>query len=98
MVEAAAAIVTLPVGVLKSGRPAITPALPEAAHSALDGLSMGAYTKIALRLDPAKVDPVAIGDAVSLATGGPTLYFEMGPFGHPVAVANLGSVGIAALP
>lgn len=89
-VEAAAAIVTLPVGVLKSGRPAITPALPEGAHSALDGLSMGAYTKIALRLDPAKVDPVAIGDAVSLATGGPTLYFEMGPFGHPVAVANLG--------
>lgn len=89
-VEAAAAIVTLPVGVLKSGRPAITPALPEAAHSALDGLSMGAYTKIALRLDPAKVDPVAIGDAVSLATGGATLYFEMGPFGHPVAVANLG--------
>lgn len=89
-VEAAAAIVTLPVGVLKSGRPAIAPALPGATQAALDGLSMGAYTKIALRLDRARIDPEAFGDAVSLATGGPTIYFEMGPFGHPMAVANLG--------
>ncbi len=90
VVDASAAIVTLPVGVLKSGRPALTPALPEAMRSALDGLSMGAYTKIALRLDRTRIDPEAFGDAVSVATGGLTIYFEMGPFGHPVAVANLG--------
>ncbi|MCJ2126033.1 flavin monoamine oxidase family protein [Methylobacterium sp. J-077] len=87
---AAAVIVTVPVGVLKSGAIRFTPRLPDSAEAALDGLRMGAYTKIGLRLDPAKVDPAALGDAVSVITGGPTLYFEMGPFGRPLAVANLG--------
>ena len=87
--SAAAAIVTVPVGVLKAGAVAFTPALPEAARTALDGLSMGAYTKIGLRLDPARLDGSALGDAVSAATGGPTMYFEMQPFGRSLAVANL---------
>jgi monoamine oxidase len=87
---AAAVIVTVPVGVLKSGAIKFTPRLPDTAEAALDGLHMGAYTKIGLRLDPAKVDPAALGDAVSVITGGPTLYFEMGPFGRAIAVANLG--------
>ncbi|MBZ4209362.1 FAD-dependent oxidoreductase, partial [Klebsiella aerogenes] len=30
------------------------------------------------------------GDAVSLAKGGPTIYFEMKPFGRSLTVANLG--------
>lgn len=88
--DAAAAIVTVPVGVLKGGALGFTPALPSPLQAALDGLSMGAYTKIALRLDPAKVDAKAVGDAVSVARDGPTIYFEMGPFGRAVAVANLG--------
>ncbi|MHB2207047.1 flavin monoamine oxidase family protein [Methylobacterium sp. CM6257] len=88
--SAAAVIVTVPVGVLKSGAVTFAPGLPDATRTALDGLRMGAYTKIGLRLDPAKVDLVALGDAVSVATGGPTLYFEMGPFGRSLAVANLG--------
>ncbi|MFC6025093.1 flavin monoamine oxidase family protein [Methylobacterium mesophilicum] len=87
---AAAAIVTVPVGVLKSGALRFTPGLPDGAAAALDGLHMGAYTKVGLRLDPAKVDPAALGDAVSVITGGPTVYFEMGPFGRAIAVANLG--------
>ncbi|MCJ2143522.1 flavin monoamine oxidase family protein [Methylobacterium sp. E-066] len=87
---AAAVIVTVPVGVLKSGAIRFTPRLLNPAEAALDGLHMGAYTKIGLRLDPAKVDPAALGDAVSVITGGPTVYFEMGPFGRPLAVANLG--------
>lgn len=90
---AAAVIVTVPVGVLKSGAIRFTPGLPDPHRAALEGLHMGAYTKIGLRLDPAKVDPAAVGDAVSVATGGPTLYFEMGPFGRPLAVANLGGDG-----
>ncbi|MCB4804915.1 monoamine oxidase [Methylobacterium brachiatum] len=87
---AAAVIVTVPVGVLKAGAIRFTPRLPDPAEAALDGLHMGAYTKIGLRLDPTKVDPAALGDAVSVITGGPTLYFEMGPFGRAIAVANLG--------
>ena len=87
---AAAVIVTVPVGVLKSGALRFTPRLPDATEAALDALGMGAYTKIGLRLDPAKVDPAILGDAVSVLTDGPTLYFEMGPFGRSIAVANLG--------
>ncbi len=87
---AAAVIVTVPVGVLKAGRVAFTPALPASTQAALDGLRMGAYTKIGLRLDPAKLDPATVGDAVSLAKGGPTIYFEMKPFGRSLTVANLG--------
>ena len=91
--SAAAVIVTVPVGVLHGGALRFTPGLPEMHRTALDGLHMGAYTKIGLRLDPAKIDPAAFGDAVAVATGGPTLYFEMGPFGRPLAVANLGGDG-----
>lgn len=90
ILDAAAAIVTVPVGVLKSGSFVFTPALPSLTQAALNGLTMGAYTKIALRLDRAKVDPRALGDAVSVVRDGPTIYLEMGPFGHPVAIANLG--------
>lgn len=89
-IAAAAAIVTVPVGVLKAGAVAFAPDLPDAARTALDGLSMGAYTKIGLRLDPARLDGADLGDAVSVATGGPTIYFEMQPFGRSLAVANLG--------
>jgi monoamine oxidase len=90
VLDAAAAIVTVPVGVLKGGALAISPALPEANRTALDGLTMGAYTKIALRLDGAKIDVTAVDDAVSVSSSGPTIYFEMAPFGRPVAIANLG--------
>jgi monoamine oxidase len=87
---AAAVIVTVPVGVLRAGAVRFAPDLPERQRAALDGLHMGAYTKIGLRLDPTKIDPATVGDAVSIATDGPTLYFEMGPFGRALAVANLG--------
>lgn len=90
VLAAAAVIVTVPVGVLKAGTIRFTPALPDAAQGALDGLHMGAYTKVGLRLDPARIDPAAVGDVVSIARSGPTLYFEMGPFGRNLAVANLG--------
>jgi monoamine oxidase len=49
--RARACIVTLPVGVLKSGAVRFTPALPAATQDALDGLGMGALTKIALRFN-----------------------------------------------
>ncbi len=90
ILAAAAVIVTVPVGVLKSGALRFVPGLPDGPRAALEGLHMGAYTKIGLRLDPARIDAAAFGDAVSIATGGPTLYFEMGPFGRSLAVANLG--------
>jgi monoamine oxidase len=44
-------IVTLPVGVLKSGAVRFAPELPARTQDALDGLGMGALTKIALRFN-----------------------------------------------
>jgi monoamine oxidase len=50
-VRARVCIVTLPVGVLRSGAVRFTPALPAATQDALNGLGMGALTKIALRFN-----------------------------------------------
>ncbi len=50
-IRARAAIVTIPVGVLKAGGVRFTPALPEATQAGLDGLGMGALTKIGLKFD-----------------------------------------------
>ncbi|PTM42398.1 NAD(P)/FAD-dependent oxidoreductase [Bosea sp. 124] len=49
--HANACIVTVPVGVLKAGAIRFTPALPARNRNALDGLGMGALTKIALRVE-----------------------------------------------
>ncbi|ACA17447.1 amine oxidase [Methylobacterium sp. 4-46] len=91
--RAAVAIVTVPVGVLAAGALRFTPELPADLAAAIDGLRMGAYTKVALALDPARAgDPrdavilrSARGDAPDL-----TAYLEMRPFGRPLAVLHLG--------
>ncbi|WP_375463151.1 flavin monoamine oxidase family protein [uncultured Methylobacterium sp.] len=98
--DAAAVILTVSVGVLAAGSIRFTPSLPAATQAALSGLGMGAYSKIGLRLDPARIDLKAVGDAVSVARKGDadlTIYFEMSPFDRPLAVANLGGDGSRAL-
>lgn len=49
--KAPACIVTVPVGVLKAGTIRFTPELPQRTRDALDGIGMGALTKIALKVD-----------------------------------------------
>jgi monoamine oxidase len=49
--RANACIVTVPVGVLKADAIRFTPALPATNRTALDGIGMGALTKIALRVE-----------------------------------------------
>lgn len=49
--RAAACIVTVPVGVLKAGAIRFTPDLPARTRDALDGIGMGALTKIALKVE-----------------------------------------------
>ena len=98
--DAAAVIVTVPVGVLASGAIRFTPDLPAPTRDALGGLGMGAYSKVGLRLDPARIDLKAVGDAVSVARRGDqdrTIYFEVSPFDRPLAVANIGGDGSRAL-
>ena len=52
--RARAAIVTVPVGVLKSGAIRFTPGLPASTRDGLNGLDMGALTKIGLKFDGAR--------------------------------------------
>jgi monoamine oxidase len=97
--RAACAIVTVPVGVLAAGSLRFTPALPAATAEAVAGLTMGAYTKIGLALDLAKLRAQDLRDAVILRTGTPgfTAYLEMQPFGKPLAVLHCGGDGARAL-
>ncbi|AWN48881.1 amine oxidase [Methylobacterium terrae] len=97
--RAACAVVTVPVGVLAAGHLRFTPDLPAATAEALDGLRMGAYTKIGLALDPGRLPGQDLRDAVILRSGTPglTAYLEMQPFGKPLAVLHCGGDGARAL-
>ena len=56
-IRARKAIVTVPVGVLKAGDIRFTPALPLEHARALDGLRMGALSKVALRFEGERFGP-----------------------------------------
>lgn len=89
-IRARAAILTVPVGVLRSGGIAFTPALPEDTRSAIEGIGMGALTKIALRLEG---DRFGLADSTTLmdATRSEAMtMIEMYPDGKPLAVAICG--------
>lgn len=87
--RAGAAIVTAPVGVLKAGGIRFSPDLPAPIQDALDGLGMGAYTKLALKLDRARLGPLEASDYIELVDGG-AVSFEFRPFGRDLCVATLG--------
>lgn len=90
VLRAGVAIVTVPVGVLKAGGIRFSPELPEPIQSALDGLGMGAYTKIALRLDRARVGPLDGTDYFEVLDGARATSFEFWPFGRDLVVAVMG--------
>jgi monoamine oxidase len=89
-ITARAAIITVPVGVLKAGGIRFTPELPPGHRAALDGIGMGALTKIALRLEG---DRFGLSDGTTLmeATRPEAMtMIEMFPGGKPLAVAICG--------
>jgi monoamine oxidase len=89
-IRARKAIVTVPVGVLKAGSIQFTPNLPSTTLRALDGLRMGALSKVALRFgeDRYGFQPhqflAEVGDATQAMT------FEAWPFNHELIVAVFG--------
>jgi monoamine oxidase len=103
-IRARAAIITVPVGVLKSGAIRFVPELPANTQGALAGIGMGALTKIALRLNGERFD---LNDSTTLMDGTRSeamMMIEMLPDGKPLAVAvcggdfarELGNAGEAA--
>lgn len=90
VIRARAAIVTVPVGVLKSGAIRFVPDLPLSAQDALAGIGMGALTKVALRLNGERF---GLADSTTLMDGTrpeAMTMIEMFPDGKPLAVALFG--------
>lgn len=88
--RAQACIVTVPVGVLKEGAIRFTPALPARTRDALDGIGMGALTKIALKVEG---DRFGISPGTSfLEAGSPKrlMNFDLFPEGKDLIVAFCG--------
>ena len=88
--RAGAVIVTVPVGVLKAGGIRFSPELPDDVRTALEGLGMGAYTKIALKLDRGQVGRLDATDYFEILDGGRATSFEFWPFGQDLVLAVLG--------
>lgn len=89
-VKAAAVVVTVAVGVLKAGGIRFAPELPQLTRDALEGLGMGAYTKIAVRLDRARLGPLEGTDYFEILGDAAATSFEFWPFGHDLVVAVMG--------
>jgi monoamine oxidase len=89
-VRAAAAIVTVSVGVLRAEHIRFSPHLPVETVRALDGLGMGALTKLALRIDRARLGRLDGPDFFELGEGGAVTSFEFWPLGQDLALVTLG--------
>lgn len=88
-ISARAAIVTVPVGVLQKGGVAFTPRLPGPIQRALDGLTMGALSKIALKIDPERFRGDGQG-GFSDTTAGSAMSVQILPFGRPLILCHIG--------
>ncbi len=86
-------IVTVPLGVLKDGRPRFDPALPPPVQAAVETLGFGRYEKIALRFDTAFWRGEGISHAVLFPSDDhePAMWvFDLDAFGAgPVLCAHL---------
>jgi monoamine oxidase len=95
--QANACIVTVPVGVLKAGAIRFTPDLPARNREALDGMGMGALTKIALKVEG---DRFGITPGASfLEAGSPSrlMNFDLFPDGKDLIIAYCGGDHARAL-
>jgi monoamine oxidase len=89
-IRARRAVVTVPVGVLRAETIRFEPALPQDTLAALDGLRMGALTKLALRVDRAALGVPDETSLFDLDEGGAGTSFEIGPLDRDVVLATTG--------
>lgn len=87
---ARAAIVKVPLGVLAAEAIAFRPALPDATRDAIAGLRMGAYTKVALRIDRARLGAIDLGDAIDIGAADDPVNFDAFPFGRDLVLCYFG--------
>jgi monoamine oxidase len=89
-VQAKAALITASVGVLKAGGIRFVPELPADIGSALDGLEMGALTKIAVRFDGDRLGFPNGAELYEAIDERSTISVDLWPFGRDFALFWLG--------
>ncbi len=99
-VRAAACIVTVSTGVLRDGRIAFTPALPDPILAALDGLPMGLLSKAAFRIGDRAIPGVPSGTILEQRLrerGAAGMLLSIRPDSAPLATGFLGGAAAWAL-
>ena len=90
-IEAKAAIVTVAIGALQSGRIRFTPALPDPVRGGIEGLQMGLLGKIALGFEPgARFDLPANQWITYFTRSNEAAYFLAWPFDFDLAIGFCG--------
>jgi monoamine oxidase len=89
-IRARKAIVTVPIGVLKAGRIKFTPSLPTEHQRALDGMRMGALSKIALRFKDEKFGFTAHQFLAEVGDPSKAITFEAWPQDTDLVLATFG--------
>lgn len=89
-IRARTAILTVSIGVLQAGSIRLTPEPSAEVRAALDGIGMGALTKIALRLEGDRFGLSESSYLVDVTRPEATLMIEMYPRGLPLAIAITG--------
>jgi monoamine oxidase len=89
-ITARAAIITVPVGVLQQGAIRFHPALPEPTQAGINGLAMGAFTKIALRFDGERFGLRAATDLFESEGERALFDFECWPFDRNLTITYVG--------
>ncbi|MFN3481576.1 flavin monoamine oxidase family protein [Rhabdaerophilum calidifontis] len=90
VLTARAVIVTVPLGVLQAEAIRVTPRLPLALVAALDGLRMGALTKVALRVEGTRFGLSPWSQFFDQGRADDLVNFEFWPFDRDIVVAMFG--------
>jgi monoamine oxidase len=90
VIRARKVILTVPVGVLKAGRIRFTPGLPSEYTRALDGMRMGALSKVALRFKDEKFGFSAHQFLAEIGEPSRAITFEAWPFDSDLIVSTFG--------
>lgn len=88
--HASACIITVPVGVLKAGAIRFTPELPARNRDALDGLGMGALTKIALKLEGDRFGVTPGASFLEAGSPGQLMNLDLFPDDKDIVIAYCG--------
>lgn len=90
-IRARTVVITVPLGVLKAGKIAFRPALPVEMQQALDGLGMGALSKIGLRFEGDRLGAGAGTFYSEIRGEKPGVSYEMWPFDRDLIVCWYGA-------